>query len=477
MKDLHHSCQGESHILSNKVCQDSSYSSTSNSMSIAIVCDGHGGARYFRSDVGSRYAVDATKECVKAFVSEIDGNLFKEKHFTQKKALSSEASSNIYTKDTNADKALRQLFSSIIYCWREKIKQHSLNTPLSEEEKSTIKPNYLSEFEQGIGIEKTYGCTLMCYVYTDLFWFAFHIGDGKCIAFDDNGSWFEPIPWDEKCFLNKTTSLCDSSAIEEFRYCYCGDGNKPLAVFLGSDGIDDSFGATENMVNFYIQVLKLINKDGLENAETNIQETLPQLSKIGSKDDMSIACIYDEDSLRTKVKHLVGWQRRNIENQLFEVNERILKYKDEITRLSKCDLRNQKLMIDFQYAKKDLSKAFELKHSLASKWNKFSEEIDGEAYIPYKDEIGWEESYLTEQEQADTNCSPIISEKAEDNNLSNEAETNAEGTLSDTTKEECQETSNEKTETELQVDETVGTEEDSMTDTKEQNNNNIAEEE
>lgn len=100
--------------------------------------------------------------------------------------------------------------------------------------------------------------------------------------------------------MNKTTSLCDSSAIEEFRYSYCGDGNKPLAVFLGSDGIDDSFGATENMVNFYVQVLKLINKEGLKIAVANIQETLPQLSKIGSKDDMSIACIYDEEALRKR---------------------------------------------------------------------------------------------------------------------------------------------------------------------------------
>ena len=143
MKDLHHSCQGESHILSNKVCQDSSYSSTSDTMSIAIVCDGHGGARYFRSDVGSRFAVDATKECVQAFVSEIDVNLFKNKPFTQKEALSSEASSNIYTKDTNVDKALRQLFSSIIYCRRKKITQHSQSTPLSEKEKSSIEADYL----------------------------------------------------------------------------------------------------------------------------------------------------------------------------------------------------------------------------------------------------------------------------------------------------------------------------------------------
>lgn len=346
--------------------------------------------------------MEATKECVQAFVSEVDGSLFKGKPFTQKEALSTEASSNLYTKDTNVDKALRQLFSSIIYNWRQKITFHSQNTPLSEEEKSSIKPNYLAEFEQSVGIEKTYGCTLMCYVYTANFWFAFHIGDGKCIAFDDNGSWLEPIPWDEKCFLNKTTSLCDSSAIEEFRYCYCGDGTKPLAVFLGSDGIDDSFGVTENMVNFYIQVLKLIDREGSANALLNIQETLPQLSKIGSKDDMSIACVYDEVMLPEKVNHLIGWQRRNIENQFFDINNRILKLREEIARLSKGDLRNQKLMIDYQYAKDDLAKAFESKHSLASKWNKFTEEIEGEHFTPYHDEIGWEDSYSEEQDVAVT---------------------------------------------------------------------------
>ena len=432
-------------------------------MSIAIVCDGHGGARYFRSDVGSRFAVDATKECVRAFVSEIDVNLFKGKPFIQKKALSSEASSNIYTKDTNVDKALRQLFSSIIYSWREKITQHSQNTPLSAEEKSTIKADYLSEFEKGIGIEKTYGCTLMCYVYTNHFWFAFHIGDGKCIAFNADGDWFEPIPWDEKCFLNKTTSLCDSSAIDEFRYCYCGDGNTPLAVFLGSDGIDDSFGVTENMVNFYVQILKLINKEGLETAVANIQETLPQLSRIGSKDDMSIACIYDEVPLRKHAKQLVGWQRQNIENQLKDVNNRILKYKDEIIRLRECDLSNQKLMIDYQYAKSDLLKASELKHSLVSKWNKFSEELDGESYTPYNDEMGWEESYQVKQEVTDANCPST--------NVSNEANAIAEDSSANDTNEACCENSKVDADVELKNNETAENKEKSMTDMEETDKN------
>ena len=391
MKDLHHSCQGESHIATNKVCQDASYSVTNTTMSIAIVCDGHGGTRYFRSDVGAKLAVDATKECVGEFVSEINKNLFVGKSFTQKKSVSSEAQSNILSKDTTTDKALRQLFSSIIFKWSEKVIHHALENLLTPEEESSIESKFKEDFIKGAGVEKTYGCTLMCFVYTEQFWFAFHIGDGKCIAFDEDGSWYEPIPWDEKCFLNKTTSLCDSSAIDEFRYCYCGDGTFPLAVFLGSDGIDDSFGETENMVNFYIQVLKLINNEGHDRALANIKDTLPQLSKIGSKDDMSLSCLYDDATLAYKIKYLINWQRHNVEQSLFNVNNRILKLKEEIKCLGNSDLRNQKSMINYQYAQKDLTKAFDLKKNLANKWNKFSEELMGDSFKLYTDEIGFGE--------------------------------------------------------------------------------------
>ena len=55
--------------------------------------------------------------------------------------------------------------------------------------------------------EKLYGCTLMCYVQAPTYWFAFHLGDGKCFAFANDGTWKEPIPWDDRCFLNKTYQM------------------------------------------------------------------------------------------------------------------------------------------------------------------------------------------------------------------------------------------------------------------------------
>lgn len=391
MQEFHYSCQGESHIESNKVCQDASYSAADQQMTIAIVCDGHGGARYFRSDIGAKQAIEATKCCVDTFVKGINPGIFIGKPYTSKMAITSEANAGQLSKDTIVDRVFRQLFSSIIYNWRQGIEKHAAENPLTDKEKKEIDAKYTIDFSNGIGLDKTYGCTLICYVQTAEYWFAFHIGDGKCIAFDGEGEWSEPIPWDEQCFLNKTTSLCDSSALDEFRYCYCGNGDFPMAVFLGSDGIDDSFGEVENMVNFYVQILKLLVGDEAKAMDT-ISESLPQLSRMGSKDDMSIACVYDRAGLKNCIKSLIAWQKTRLEDLLFKENERILNLQEEIKSFEGSSLNSQKTMIAFQYAQKDLKQTFKRKRKLVQKWNIIAQELSPENFVAYKDEIGLSDS-------------------------------------------------------------------------------------
>jgi serine/threonine protein phosphatase PrpC len=61
------SCQGESHKVTDKVCQDYSMAVADDSLSVAIVCDGHGGEPYFRSDVGAEYAAEAALHSITFF--------------------------------------------------------------------------------------------------------------------------------------------------------------------------------------------------------------------------------------------------------------------------------------------------------------------------------------------------------------------------------------------------------------------------
>ena len=145
-------------------------------------------------------------------------------------------------------------------------------------------------------MQAAYGATLIGAVVTEDFWFGVQIGDGKCVAFDHAGTDTEPIPWDEQCFLNLTTSLCDSDAAGEFRFCFSRE--LPAAVFVGSDGIDGSFKNQRHLHNFYRVVLTSFAQEDAQQAAEELGAYLPQLSAQGSADDVSVGCILNLGHIR-----------------------------------------------------------------------------------------------------------------------------------------------------------------------------------
>jgi serine/threonine protein phosphatase PrpC len=391
-RHINFSCQGESHKATNKVCQDYSYSAVyENGLAIAIVCDGHGGQRYFRSDVGARFATEITEKNILFFVDNIDKSLFMEKPYTAVSSIATQVDHAEFNKENAIDKALRQLFSSIIFDWLIQIKEHAANTPLTETEKASgIKAEWIDDFNAGNSLEKVYGCTLMVYIQTPDYWFSFHIGDGKCISFDNNANWKEPIPWDDRCFLNKTTSLCDAQAIEEFRYCYQGNKEFPVAVFLASDGIDDSFGAEENMVNFYVQILKKLKSSTNEEVYEELATTLPQLSKIGSQDDMSISLIYDSERIAAIYPKLLEWQIKSTKAAIDAINSKIVDDRNLISSIEQSDKLTAKSKIDLDYATTDLNRLYANKIKLIKRIDVVSQELYGKNFNPYTDDVGTE---------------------------------------------------------------------------------------
>ena len=369
MKFIEHHCQGESHKSSDKPCQDYAYAESSNGLSIAIVCDGHGGERYFRSQYGSQFATEITKEAIHAYVENMASSfenkeqksVFDGSSFTSYNAMNATDSQ----LDSEAHKSLMWLFSSIISQWNLRITQHAMQTDLTEWELSHVEQKYQDEFlnkrkSEDSTFEKTYGCTLMAYVQTPTYWFAFHLGDGKCVSMRVENEKLvceQPIPWDERCFLNKTTSLCDSNALEEFRYCYQGNGEFPLAMFLGSDGMDDSYGDGFNLYNFYIQLFKLIIRNGKERTYKELVKTLPIISEKGSKDDMSVASVYDDRNLTETFFLLTGYQKMKLNEQIDAIESKILELQNKIDTAGNYESLDRSQQINIDYAIKDLSKA------------------------------------------------------------------------------------------------------------------------
>ena len=389
MKCFDFHCQGESHKATDKVCQDYSYSHIDESgLAIAVVCDGHGGKHYFRSDVGARYATEIIVGNVKEFVANIDETLLVGQPFTQQAAVQTEIDRQDFRKEKPIDKAFRQLFASIIGQWQQRIERHAAEHPLTEKEITQVEEQYRKEFLSRYKLEKIYGCTLMVFVGTPKYWFAFHLGDGKMISFDHEAQWKEPVLWDDRCFLNKTTSICDSDALNEFRYTYQGDGGFPIAVFLGSDGMDDSFGEETNLVNFYVRVAKSLVKNGFDATFADIKETLPVLSKRGSQDDMSVACIYDDSRLAETLPKFVLWQIAVTKAEILSVNKKIMEAKDRRNRLELSGSQIEKGKIELRYAKNDIDRGYAEKQQLVKKMDILLKEYYGDAFAPYQDEVG-----------------------------------------------------------------------------------------
>lgn len=384
---INFTCLGESHKAVGKVCQDYSYGNIyEDGVAIVVVCDGHGGKRYFRSDIGARLACQVTEEKTRFFIDTVGDSLFKGKPYTANSAIATQINNEQFEKENEIDKSLRQLFSSIIYEWGVRIQDHAEAIPLTEQELSSIEEDWQADFESRTNLEKVYGCTLMAYIQTKDFWLAYHIGDGKCISFNAEGEWSEPIPWDERCFLNKTTSLCDSNAINEFRYCYQGDGNFPVATFLGSDGLDDSFGSEENLANFYAQILKKIVQVSKECVVEEIQTTLPELSAIGSKDDMSVATVFNKEALTQVYPQLILWQIDSVKKSLDKLNERIEKRRIKITELETLVPRTPHQQIEHDFACSDIDRMVAEKAKIIKKINILFQELQGDNFTPYVDE-------------------------------------------------------------------------------------------
>ena len=110
---VHTTVTGDSHIQKGIVCQDSAGVYVTDSFAIAVAADGHGSAKHFRSDAGSRIAVKITVELLKNYMSRAD---FREQFRAHPEFI------------------LSQMEKQILMKWREAVEEYHLENPLTEEE-------------------------------------------------------------------------------------------------------------------------------------------------------------------------------------------------------------------------------------------------------------------------------------------------------------------------------------------------------
>ena len=272
--------QGASHVEKEIPCQDSTDAVLGLNCSIGIACvaDGHGSNKHFRSDKGSNFAVSIAMHSMADFYGSITKK--KASFFNYKQGFDS-------IKINDMSSKLKQLEANIIYKWRNAVLEDLKSNSLTEKETKICKSNNIF-FDDYTDLIFIYGTTLIAGLLSDNFWFVIQIGDGLCVVLENRENVICPIQEDERLAFGKTTSLCDSDAINSFRESY---GIVPiLGLIVATDGITDSFEHDK-----YIQFNKELYEKFCnfpERTEKELSEFLPSISERGSRDDVSIAGIF-----------------------------------------------------------------------------------------------------------------------------------------------------------------------------------------
>ena len=136
--------QGASHIKKGLVCQDNAGSRQLDDGTILLaLSDGHGSRPHFRSDRGSRIAVETALEVLEEFAGHFNVCMLPGVGCTALQQGTLTEFPN--PRSPEADNIFRHMGAAILYRWERKVVKDWLENKLTEEERALLKPDELAE--------------------------------------------------------------------------------------------------------------------------------------------------------------------------------------------------------------------------------------------------------------------------------------------------------------------------------------------
>ena len=226
---------------------------------VLAVADGHGSARYSRSHIGARLAVETSTQLVEEFLdSQVDiDNLSLIKDATEE-----------------------WLPRALVRKWVERVVEHLNSDPFGGDEQSVI----------------AYGATLLVTAVTEQFALYLQLGDGEILTVSESGEVTRPLTADDRLFANETTSLCAPEAWRDFRVSFQPFNQSPPAlILLSTDGYPNSFRDESGFFKVGSDILDMIRENGLSFIKENLSGWLSDSTRAGSGDDVTLGVLCSVD--------------------------------------------------------------------------------------------------------------------------------------------------------------------------------------
>jgi hypothetical protein len=176
------------------------------------VADGHGDLRHFRSDRGSRLAVDVACGLARDLGGEV---------------------ATVPTAAAAREQLTSRLVPGIVDGWMASVAEDLAADPFSPAEARHRHP--------GDDPVIAYGSTLLVAVLTGRWLLLAQIGDGDILVVGSDGRASAPVPLDPAIQGSYTTSLCQPDALSRFRVAVADlDGPAVAVLLLATDGFGNA---------------------------------------------------------------------------------------------------------------------------------------------------------------------------------------------------------------------------------------------
>jgi serine/threonine protein phosphatase PrpC len=271
------SVRGASHIAAERPNQDALKIARfdSGTTVVAAVADGHGGANYIRSEVGSRLAVTVATEELHSLL-QLPAKRLLAFHRTE-------------LEDILANRIVRR--------WLDRVGKHNLKHPFCDAELATT-----PALQQDATL--AYGTTLLAAAANDRVALFVQIGDGDILTVSPRGGVSRPFERDPRLIGNETVSLCLPDAARQVRVGLKALNREdydsiPVLILLSTDGYSNCFkdeNAFAQVGKDYLDLLEASN--GTMVVRKNLRTWLRQASDQYSRDDITVAMLYRRSGKR-----------------------------------------------------------------------------------------------------------------------------------------------------------------------------------
>lgn len=253
--------------------------------------DGHGDPNCVRSSIGS----------------DLVSQIAVQKLMDLEEGLRLENRTGLLRREEWQEILMRQVILSIKTEWDRQVLSNYREHPLTEEEWEQCN-DYRESYRNGKSLEHIYGTTLIAGLATKEYLVLLQQGDGRCDVFHADGSVDQPIPWDDDCVGNATTSMCQSDTWKRCRYCVIDLRKDPvIACFAGSDGVEDSFRTMDDVHAYYRGLLIYAIDHDIKSFEQYLDTELKRLNWGGSMDDTTVVGVIDSNAAQSLRSIYYSW--------------------------------------------------------------------------------------------------------------------------------------------------------------------------